>query len=861
MRNQQTRTPARALRALVAMMMIVCLLTGMIPMAFAAQKVGTSSSSVGASATKVYIKLSAATAFFTGEVSGSGTTIKPAAGTVCQLVSDDWYTGSDGKDYYSVYYLSTRYNVLKSDVEGDIMTAGELETYITGTLWKQTVYATLRKSMDLVGDVRVHAVQLALQKLGYYAGALDGSYGTQTHNAVKKFQRDKGLDADGSAGPLTQPVLFALASGSSVSGSTSSGSVSSGTVSGEGTLRTISEVNLRKYGSTNSARLAVVPKGINLSYTDTYSGSNGVTWYQVRYAGETGWIMGNYVSLTSGGSSSGSSSSGSVSGGEGTLRTSVSVNLRKYASTGSARLGVVPKGITLSFTDTYTTSKGITWYQVRYGGHTGWLMGTYVNVTSASGGSSSGSVSGSTSAAIGAVSITKPGTRVRNAPNGEKTGYVLSKGSVVDLLAQPTSAGGYTWYKIRMSSGLVGYVRGDCAQATIGSSSGDLTVSSEKTFIKLPANTVLFQTETKPVSGGTTVAAGTVLMMYSDNTYTVSDVQYCTLYYNNKKYNAVYSEVKGGIMTTTEVAAYVKALLGSTLSSSLKRELDLVGDVRVYALQVALNSLGYYNGKLDGDFGSGTQSAVRNFQRKAKITVDGACGNETWAALNAAISGSGSSSGGSTGTTTDFGTVTSVQKASWDFGNAGIDLIPKGSYATVMDVKTKKVFEIYRWSGGDHADCVPASTADTKTMCEIVGFTYNSASPTSAQLANIKAYAKGQTSVNYSWPDFGGHFGGKDIGSDWDRRPALLKVRNSTKAYAVSIYGFPHGFEGGSDSFSNSIFPNGTKFYAGNNYYGMMCVHFVGSTTHTGTSPDKGHQDAINYAYNKAKEWWPELCK
>ena len=866
MRNQLKRTPAAALRRLTALMMVLCLLMGTVPMAFAAEKAGTSPASITPSSTKVYVKLSKAVDLFTGDISGKGTVIKPAAGTVMQLVSDDWYTGSDSKDYYGVYYLSTRYNVLKTDVAGDIMTAAELETYITGTLWKQSVYSTLRKSMDLVGDIRVHAVQLALQKLGYYAGALDGSYGLQTHNAVKKFQRDKGLDDDGSAGPLTQPVLFALASGSTSSGSTSSGSAS--TVPGEGTLRTIAEVNLRKYGSTNSARLAVVPKGINLSYTDTYSGSNGVTWYQVSYAGESGWIMGNYVTLTNGGTTSGgSTSSGSTSsgstGGEGTLRTSVSVNLRKYASTGSARLGVVPKGITLSFTDTYTTSKGITWYQVRYGGHTGWLMGTYVSVTSSTGGSSTGSgSSGSTTdAAIGAVSITKPGTRVRNAPNGEKTGYVLSKGSVVDLLAQPTSAGGYTWYKIRMSSGLVGYVRGDCAEATIGSSSGDLTVSSEKTFIKLPANTVLFQTETKPVSGGSTVAAGTVLMMYSDDTYTVSDVQYCTLYYNNKKYNAVYSEVKGGIMTTTEVAAYVKTLLSSTLSSSLKRELDLVGDVRVYALQVALNSLGYYNGKLDGDFGSGTQSAVRNFQRKAKITVDGACGNETWAALNAAISGSTGSSG-STGTTiTDFGTVTSVQKASWDFGNAGIDLIPKGSYATVMDVKTKKVFEIYRWSGGDHADCVPASTADTKTMCEIVGFTYNSASPTSAQLANIKAYSKGQTSVNYSWPDFGGNFGGKDIGADWDRRPALLKVRNSTKAYAVSIYGYPHGFEGGSDSFSNAIFPSGTKFYAGNNYYGMMCVHFVGSTTHTGTSPDKGHQDAIDYAYNKAKEWWPELCK
>ena len=862
MRNQLKRTSARALKSLAALVMIVCLLAGSVPMAFAGQAVGTSSASVDPSETKVYVKLSKAVSFFTGEVSGTGTIVKPAAGTVCQLVSDNWYTGSDNKAYYSVYYLNKRYNVLKTDVAADVMTAAQLETYITGTLWKQKTYATLRKSMGLVGDIRVHAVQLALQKLGYYKGNLDGNYGKQTHDAVARFQREKGLDADGSAGPLTQPVLFALASGSTTTGgSTSTGGSSTGSTSTSttGTLRTIAQVNLRKYASTESARLAIVPRNINLSFTDTYTNSKGITWYQVRYAGENGWVMGTYVTVTSGGSTSSGSSGSTTTGGIGTLRTNVKVNLRKYASTGSARLGVVPSGMTLSYTDTYVDSKNITWYQVRYGGETGWLMGTFVTASGSSSGStgSTGTTGGSSAAAIGKVTITKPGTRIRDAANGKKTGYVLSKGTVVDLLSQPTSAGGYTWYHIRTSAGITGYVRGDCATANIGSSSDNLTVSAEKTFIKLPANTVLFTTETKPTSGGVTVAKDTVLMMYSAETYTVSNVKYCSLYYNNQKYNAVYSEVSGGIMTTDAVASYVKTLLGSSLPSSLKRENDLVGDVRVYALQVALEKLGYYTGKLDGTYGAGTQSAVRNFQRAAKIEVDGACGNETWAKLNAMINGTGNA----TDTTiTDFGTVTSIEKASWDYGDNGAELIPKRSYATVLDVRTGKVFQVFRWSGGSHADCVPASTTDTKTMCDIVGFTYNSNSPTSSQLEKIKAYAKGETDTNYTWPDFGGHFGGRDIGADWDRRPALIKVNGSTKAYAVSIYGFPHGFTG-DDSFSRATFPNGQKFYAGNNYYGMMCIHFVGSRTHTATTPDEDHQKMIDEAYKYAQKKWPELCK
>ena len=76
----------------------------------------------------------------------------------------------------------------------------------------------------------------------------------------------------------------------------------------------------------------------------------------------------------------------------------------------------------------------------------------------------------------------------------------------------------------------------------------------------------------------------------------------------------------------------------------------------------------------------------------------------------------------------------------------------------------------------------------------------------------------------------------------------------------MSIYGFPHGFNG-SDSFSKSKFPNGQYFYAANNYYGMMCVHFVGSTTHSSTTPDDKHQASIDKAYSYAKQMWPTLVK
>ncbi len=54
-------------------------------------------------------------------------------------------------------------------------------------------------------------------------------------------------------------------------------------------------------------------------------------------------------------------------------------------------------------------------------------------------------------------------------------------------------------------------------------------------------------------------------------------------------------------------------------------------DVR--ALQILLNANGCNCGDADGDFGSKTDAAVREYQRKKKLTVDGEVGKNTWTAL------------------------------------------------------------------------------------------------------------------------------------------------------------------------------------------------------------------------------------
>jgi peptidoglycan hydrolase-like protein with peptidoglycan-binding domain len=50
-------------------------------------------------------------------------------------------------------------------------------------------------------------VQTMLSTLGYYTGAIDGIYGAGTAEAVKAFQTDAGLTADGIVGPDTLEAL------------------------------------------------------------------------------------------------------------------------------------------------------------------------------------------------------------------------------------------------------------------------------------------------------------------------------------------------------------------------------------------------------------------------------------------------------------------------------------------------------------------------------------------------------------------------------------------------------------------------------------------------------------------------------
>ena len=69
----------------------------------------------------------------------------------------------------------------------------------------QTAYADLYKRGS--SGQRVTEIQTRLKNWGYYDGAIDGVYGSRTEAAVRWFQRQNGLSADGQAGPQTLAAL------------------------------------------------------------------------------------------------------------------------------------------------------------------------------------------------------------------------------------------------------------------------------------------------------------------------------------------------------------------------------------------------------------------------------------------------------------------------------------------------------------------------------------------------------------------------------------------------------------------------------------------------------------------------------
>lgn len=166
------------------------------------------------------------------------------------------------------------YSQVDSGVSGGSSSSGSSSSGSSGFT------RTLRKGYT---GADVIAVQQKLKELGFYSGSVDGVYGTGSIAAVKKFQQQNGLTADGLVGSRTNTALMSASTGSSSNSGSDNSSSSSDSTSGqdyaEGTL---------SYGSSGTEvkkmQQALKALGYNVSADGSYGALTqmAVTQFQKR---------------------------------------------------------------------------------------------------------------------------------------------------------------------------------------------------------------------------------------------------------------------------------------------------------------------------------------------------------------------------------------------------------------------------------------------------------------------------------------------------------------------------------------------------------------------------------------------------
>lgn len=115
--------------------------------------------------------------------------------------------------------------------------------------------------------------------------------------------------------------------------------------------------------------------------------------------------------------------------------------------------------------------------------------------------------------------------------------------------------------------------------------------------------------------------------------------------------NGLYADGKAGPKTLAKLYSN-SAKKASSVAGHLGSLKAGMNGSAVRTLQKNLRTLGYYNGSVDGDYGSGTQAAVSAFQSANGLKADGVAGKATLNAIQNVLSG-GTTASGSSGSKSD----------------------------------------------------------------------------------------------------------------------------------------------------------------------------------------------------------------
>lgn len=109
-------------------------------------------------------------------------------------------------------YFAVGWVVLKGTLRGQVISASGgfvlfiLTQFIFDPFTLRTKLADVAPAI-VPADATVESAQRALKVLGYYNGNVNGIDDSATRDAIRRFQKDRGLKADGYIGPETKQIL------------------------------------------------------------------------------------------------------------------------------------------------------------------------------------------------------------------------------------------------------------------------------------------------------------------------------------------------------------------------------------------------------------------------------------------------------------------------------------------------------------------------------------------------------------------------------------------------------------------------------------------------------------------------------
>ena len=559
------------------------------------------------------------------------------------------------------------------------------------------------------GDA-VAQMQRDLKQLGYYYAEITGNVGSKTVAAIKDFQKQNGLTADGVAGDKTLKAIAAKIK--DAGGSVSSSSSASGL----------------KLGSTGSKVSSLQRNLTTLGYyygdiTGHYGSltQNAVKKFQKARGLTQDGVAGDKTvsAIESAVKSSGGAVADSSSGAGSALREGDSGAAVKDLQSMLNKLEYYYGDITGHYGS--LTKKAVRAFQddndLTVDGIAGVNTVNKLRALTGSSGSSSSSSGGTTVSTSNSYGrITKNNVYLRASYSTSSASKAsLSEGTKCRITKVYT-IGDYKWYYITVTVGKYsykGYVRSDMietiSEKEYGSDASNSNDHDSETLgmIRVTSDNVALRVGPGKSYDRADEADTGDVFYYIDT----EDGWFRTKsgYWISKDYAKV--------MSNDEVDEYVGGGSSSSGSAAALKYGDTGSDVGY--IQKALKKLGYYDGSITNHYGNLTKQAVMDFQGDNSLSRDGVVGAKTMAAIVAAYSTSSGSSSGNTGVNL-HNTVYDLHWYNYKAVYNAVGIV-RGKTFTLTDLKTGKSFNVYVQSTGQHADVEPATANDTAIMCSIYG--------------------------------------------------------------------------------------------------------------------------------------------